>query len=503
MISPKEQEKLRNDYGWATSKLATKMIPTIRNAYGSVELVDLLMALPLKFEFSEIDKSTLPDDVSPEDAAFGGYITRDTERGNPDRLVVHIILTKEKEQTWEDFFKMIFDVNPQKYIALASVVYLHEALHILMRHYDFYQHQNNLGIIKNIRNDMSEEEMAQLLNHAHDYWINAYLLEQAASNTRIARFKDNDVAEFTGLYDPNLAPGKMEQQEIIVKLAKEADVKKTELFDAEGNLWGTMTEITINGRTSRTLSVNGQHAIRHDGSRPAEGQQQEIDEVLDSTRNNILERTKGEGSTGTLKELGVDYAVPIDWFKHLKSSLFNVVQKYTSTYDQTWSKLKNKFRHIAPMPGKIHYEKELAAIISIDQSGSMSDEDLEKINYVVSELAKKAVFTEVLLHDTSVAERKRFTGKKPLAMREFITNRVACGGTSHKEVFGIVREIKDEDTRRKLIYLSFSDNWSDIEQVYDADLFDKVTAYWITTDENRTVNVPGMQISLENGLLRE
>ena len=35
------------------------------------------------------------------------------------------------------------------------------------------------------------------------------------------------------------------------------------------------------------------------------------------------------------------------------------------------------------MPGKVYYEKELAAIISIDQSGSMSDSDLEKINYVI------------------------------------------------------------------------------------------------------------------------
>jgi predicted metal-dependent peptidase len=198
----------------------------------------------------------------------------------------------------------------------------------------------------------------------------------------------------------------------------------------------------------------------------------------------------------------VDYSVPIDWFSHLKNSVFNITQKYTSNYEQTWSRLKNKFRHIAPMPGRIYLDKQLAAIISIDQSGSMSDKDLEKINYVVSELAKKAVFVEILLHDTRVAERKRFDKKSPLNIREFITNRVACGGTSHQEVFQIVDEIKTENKKRKLIYLSFSDNWSDIDQVYDPAVFDKITAYWVTTDESRLVNVPGMQISLEHGLLQ-
>jgi predicted metal-dependent peptidase len=154
------------------------------------------------------------------------------------------------------------------------------------------------------------------------------------------------------------------------------------------------------------------------------------------------------------------------------------------------------------MPGRIYYEKELAAVISIDQSGSMSDQDLEKINYVVSQLAKKCVFTEVLLHDYTVAERKRFIGKKFKGIREFITNRVACGGTSHKHVFETLEEIKRENPKRKVIYLSFSDNWSDIEEVYDERIFKGITAYWITTDERRLVDVPGMQISLENGLLR-
>jgi predicted metal-dependent peptidase len=180
-----------------------------------------------------------------------------------------------------------------------------------------------------------------------------------------------------------------------------------------------------------------------------------------------------------------------------------LVNHYTNHYERTWSKIKNKYRHIAMFPGHKYYEKELAVVISIDQSGSMSDSDLEKINYVVSELAKKTVFTEILLHDTAVVSREKFTGKQCPNIRKFITNRVACGGTSHNEVFQILNEIRLANPKTKLIYLSFSDNYSDIEQVYNAELFRKITPYWITTDERNPVRVPGTQISLENGLLKE
>ncbi len=164
--------------------------------------------------------------------------------------------------------------------------------------------------------------------------------------------------------------------------------------------------------------------------------------------------------------------------------------------------MKSKFRHIAPFPGRIYYDKELAAIISIDQSGSMSNDDLEKINYVVTELAKKAVFVEIMLHDTRVAEQKKFIGKQFTGIRDYVTNRVACGGTSHKEVFERIDIIKKENPKTKLIYLSFSDNYSDIDQVYTEETFRKIIPYWITTCESKLVSVPGMQISLEHGLLQ-
>ena len=501
-----DKAQIAEDFSWAVSRLISKSIRIISETYKNIALIDLLMALPVEPIFEEIDLSKMQKadgtQLTMEETAIGGYITRDTESGNPNRLIVHLVFSKDINTTWDDYFNAMVHAKGAWYQNQVSFVYLHEALHLLMRHFDFYINRSYYDIIDEFRPDFDEDQKSELLNHAFDYWINAYLLENAASGTQIEAFKGHDKIGY--LYDPNLSPNNndMTQQEIVIKLAKEAKIETQELCDAEGNVWGSTTTITINGNSSTSVTINGAHSLEGDTVGDAGSNIQEIDEVLDNTRRDMLEKSRGSGSAGTLTELGVDYSVPLDWFNLLKSSLFTLSHKYTNTYDQTWSKIKNKFRHVATMPGRIHYDKQMAVIISVDQSGSMSDQDLEKVNYVVTELSKKAVFTEILLHDTRVAERKRFIGKKFQGIREFVTKRVAYGGTSHAEVFEIVEEIRKERPDRKLIYLSFSDNYSDIEQVYRADTFAKIPAYWIMTTGGKPIDVPGMQISLEEGLLK-
>ncbi len=499
-----EQRKIIDEHSASMSRLTTKMIPIIQKTYQDINLIDLLMALPIKFEINEIDPANLPvkkdgTTLTLKEVALGGYITRDTDAGNPDRLVVFLTFTKSIEKSWDDFFKEL--VNDSYYHHTLAFVYTHEAMHILLRHYDFYLNSTYENVIKGIRNDLDEDSIHGLLNHGFDYFINGYLIEQAIQGSTINNFK-NENSNFIYLYDANLSPKILQQSEIIQKLAKEAEIKKTLLMDQNGNEIGSMTEITINGNTSTSIDMN--NGVGNISQQPRETQaEQEISEVLDSARGNLLEKTRGNENRGTLSKLGVEYAVPTDWFKLLKNSLFTMVRHHTSSYEQTWGKIKNKMRHVSMMPGMIYYEKELAVIVSIDQSGSMSDDDLEKINYVVTELAKKAIFVEVMLHDTKIGAQQKFVGKQFRGIRDFVTNRVACGGTSHKEVFDEIDQIRRKNPKTKLIYLSFSDNYSDIEQVYPAELFNKITPYWITTDERNTVDVPGMQISLEHGVLSE
>lgn len=499
-----DQEKIESEFSWAISKLVSKSIRVITESFEDMRLIDLLMALPIKPEFKEVDLSKMHNadgtPIQPDEIAIGGYTTRDTLSGNPNRLCVFFVFTKDVNVTWGEFFERMVHVRETKLQASLTFVYLHEAMHILMRHYDYYLNIMYLDIIDQYRPEMADVDKYRLLNYGFDYWINGYLLEQAKSNSTIGRMKN--APDFPWLYDPNLSPSSLEIQEIVIRLAKEAKISTVDLRDINGDLWGTSTSITINGITTTTVDLHDAHTLEFGDVIESESNVQEINTVLTDTRTSLLEKSKGTGGVGSFAKLGVDYSVPTDWFKYLKSSIFTLSQKYTSKYEQTWGKLKTKMRHISTMPGKVYYDKEMAVIVSIDQSGSMSNTDLEKINYVVTELAKKAVFTEILLHDTQVASRERFIGKKFKGIRDYVTTRVACGGTSHREVFDIIKEIYNENKKRKLIYLSFSDNYSDIEQVYDGALFDKIPAYWIVTQGGKPVNVPGMQIALDNGLLQ-
>jgi len=502
-MSPQEQAKILNDYAHITSRLTTKMIPKAKLTFDGIDVIDLIMSLPIKYKLEEVNVAEIPpkkdgSPVTEQDVAIGGYITRDTENGNPDRLIVFLIFTKDINTTWGTFFNNL--LSDQFYQNMLLFAYMHEALHILLRHYDFYLNAAYTRIINSIKPELAQSTKDEILNHAFDYWINAYLIEEARHGSVINSFSEKD-SGFMGLYDANLSPIVKTQQEIVEVLTKNMTSQTQDILNTSGEKIGEITETTINGNTSTSIRINGSQSDITQEPKPSDAEQ-EIDDVLKSTKDNMLQKTKGSASQKALTKLGVDYSVPTDWFKLLKQSVFNIVRHHTSQYDQTWGKLKNKFRHVAMMPGKIYYEKEFAAVISIDQSGSMSDQDLEKINYVVSELAKQATFVEILLHDTSIVESKTFRKKEPLKIRDFITNRVACGGTSHRPVFERIETMQAQNKKLKLIYLSFSDNYSDIEKNYSFDVFRNISTYWIFTDGGKPVDVPGMQISLENGLLQ-
>jgi len=503
-MTQREMQPLLEKYGWAVSKLITRSMGIVSKSYNQMVMMDLLMALPVKPQLKEIDisKMTLPDGspVIFENIAVGGYITRDRDANMPNRLTVHLVFTKDINMTWDEYFNKMTAYGEDYLQNEVAFTYLHEAMHILMRHYDFYINQTYFQIIQEFRPEFTKEQMGELLNHAFDYWINGYLIEQSNTNTIMNSLGNNP--KFLSLYDPNLSPGQLEQAEIVVKLAKEADIQTEEIRDSDNNLWGTITTININGHSNTTFNILGPANMGDISTDSADPDVQDINDVIGSVRNSLLDKTRGDGSSGSFSQLGIDYAVPLDWFNHLKSSIFTLTQKYTKHYETSWTRLRHKMRHIATLPGRIYYEKEMAVIISIDQSGSMTDQDLEKVNYVVSALAKKSVFTEILLHDTTVAAREKFKGKDFPGIRKFITTRVACGGTSHAEVFQIVNEIKDQNKNMKLIYLSFSDNYSDIEHQYNDELFRDIPSYWIMTTGGKPVNVPGMQISLESGLLQ-
>jgi len=513
MIS-EDQYKLIKKYSAMTSRLMVKSVPIMKSAYSSnPDLLELLMLMPVKFEFHETSNAELaqmqeafeknPKHISQnknfdyDDFRIGGFIKAETDKNKSNELVVNITLSKKEDESWDDFFKIA--LYSQKVTAQVAFIYLHETLHIMNRHYDFYLNIKYKKVIKRVRPDIPEKAMHQILNYAFDYYINGYLIEQARQGHMFSLYNEN----FNGLYDKNLSPNKLSQVEILESILKDAEIECTKIDGL-----GTMTKITVMGNTSTLLELEGKPNFgeNEDDLNGSNGENidNEAKEMLERAYKDLLDKTRepGSSSSGTLRDLGVDYEVPVDWFHLLKGSLQALVRHHTNKSDQTWGKLKSKFRHISPMPGRIYYEDNLAAIISIDQSGSMSDSDLKKINFVINELVEKTVFVDIIIHDHKIAEIKRFQKNDKLSISEFIQKRIACGGTSHKEVFDAILDIKEKHPKLKFTYLSFSDNYSDIEQVYNAEIFKNVFSFWIMTQGGIPLKgVQGIQISLEEGLL--
>lgn len=520
MVNYREEKELLNQFSSEIGRMITKIDPIVKSWYPQdLHFINLLMTLQIRvkfdeFDYEQIEKSLVekhgisPQDSSPKDYKVGGYITRDTEKGNPDRMVVHIILSKENTQTWQEYFIEALDPYDKTILNEVAFTYLHEAMHLLMRHYDWYMGLTYEKVITGINPDLNHNDTHELLNHGYDYWINSFLINKSVSGSfpkkmgsrkHIPILYDYQLSAVGSGHPTQAIAASKTQQEIIEILAKDAKKTTTEMP------FGKIVTLEMNGRKSTTIIINvpapGSNGEGEGSGKAMDKAAQSLEEAMGSAREQLLDKTKGTGSQEFLENLGVSYEVPTDWFKHLESSMMSIVRHHTSKSEPTWAKLKTKFRRIGPFPGRTFYEKSFAVIISIDQSGSMSNDDLRRINNVAEKLADRAKFMEILLHDTEIGASQRFVKKNP-KIGEFITNRVSCGGTSHSRVFERVHELKLEFPKTKFIYMSFSDNWSDIEQVWDQQTFDKVESYWITTDESRTVKVPGMQISLENGVLQ-
>ena len=226
----------------------------------------------------------------------------------------------------------------------------------------------------------------------------------------------------------------------------------------------------------------------------------DVGELARSVANGLTQKIKGTGAAQLFRDLGAPLEVVVDWVQTLMSRVNTEVKKITDRTFTSWQRLKNKYRHIAHLPVVKYYDNVFDAVVSIDQSGSMSDNDLRKINYVLKELAQKSQRLHVIIHDFDIADYQVFENFEDRKIEEYLRKRRAAGGTSHKEVFEKIHELAQENS--SLLYLSFSDNYSDIEEYIDkiqyCDTIEEF--YWIMTEGGRMLNgVPGVQIDIETG----
>jgi len=231
---------------------------------------------------------------------------------------------------------------------------------------------------------------------------------------------------------------------------------------------------------------------------------QAIEAAARDTANQVINKMRGSGSAEIASALGFPIEVTVDWLEILESDLFKEVRHKTNRVSISWRRLKNKYRHIAHLPANVYYENVLNAIVVIDQSGSMGDIELRKINYIIKKLIKRVKTLRVIIHDDAVVYNKEFKRVVERDLeKELFKKRVACGGTSHDEPFEIIEEIYTNRASEDFIVLIFSDMYSNIEDIWGKfNWTDVASTYLVCTEKNGAgyvENLPAVKILMDTG----
>lgn len=193
-----------------------------------------------------------------------------------------------------------------------------------------------------------------------------------------------------------------------------------------------------------------------------------------------LQKIKGSGVRDILEKIGAPINIPMDWEKelirHVDKMTSNVLGNNT---ESTYIKPNIYTRHIAYLPGRRRIPVSVPNIfLMFDQSGSMSNNIIRKINYVIQYFYKKKYNITVMIHDydqeiddVEVYEFKPKSGNICAQLNDLVSSRIRCGGTSHVGVFKLMERYIDEVTSTNKKYnanyvLIASDLYSDIELIW-------------------------------------
>ena len=222
-----------------------------------------------------------------------------------------------------------------------------------------------------------------------------------------------------------------------------------------------------------------------------------ITDLGESISTQLASMSRGTGSESIFAEAFAAKKVKTGWFKKLASKFSREVYYMTSTFTSQWSSLNITYRKQFKAP-KVKYEdNKLSVVLSIDHSGSVSTDGLQKLLYLFEKHSKRITQLFVLIHDTEVVKQfileSDYDIKSNPDFVEALAHRFAVGGTSHYDVFSKINDMLVNKTidPAKTIYISFSDNYSDIPKSWAA--FPKLSKLSTTflCPVNNPVNVPG------------
>ncbi len=190
-------------------------------------------------------------------------------------------------------------------------------------------------------------------------------------------------------------------------------------------------------------------------------------QVMEQNLKNEVDRSKGNISSCCKDFLKKLFKVKIDWEKILKNSLQTVLTK--SDYF-SWARPRRTTMtlDLPYLPDVIDDNGAYGKIfICVDQSGSMSDNEFQKIGNIILDAKEHYKKIVVIQHDSDINNVFEFDDINDDTLKNVFT-RTSCGGTSHMPVYKYIADdwsnSRYDDENKISAVIVCSDCCSDIQE---------------------------------------
>lgn len=406
-------------------------------------IANLFANLPIKIEARFIESQPKPSKkLNQLNEFIHAYIKHD------DSSAVYLAFFYSDEKQFKRILKAI-----HKHPEFFSYLYMREALK-LVRLMNTKTHYTMMsGIIKHNNPSVCPEVYYRLSQSACNYVVNDTvkqlfngsplsgkidkILEHQQWKSNYSNKSEMDVLKDLVEFDPTAEPA-------ITKLDEQFsyDEWSNQVFDHTDNL------------------IDQNESIQTD--------------LGESIYTQLANMSKGNSSASVFAEFFQAKKVKTGWFKKLVSKFSKDVYYMTNTFKSEWSSLNITYRHQFKAPKAKYEDSKLSVVLSIDHSGSVSTDGLQKLLYLFEKHSKRITNLIVLVHDTEVVKQFKlesdFDIKSNPQFIEALAHRFAVGGTSHYDVFSTINDMLVDKSidPEKTIYVSFSDNYSDIPKSWKA-----------------------------------
>ena len=400
-------------------------------------IVNLFVNLPLKVEARFISDQEKPSKkLNALDEYVHAYIKHD------DVTAVYIAFFYSKKKHFDRIMKAI-----NKHPEFFTYLYMREALKItrLMNTATHYRMMSS--IIQHNNPSVPLESRYLLSQRACNFAVNS-IISKLVKNSPIA---GKVYTIFEG-QDYNVAYDGKSEMDILLELieidpnATPAITKLDPQFSYD-ELSGNIFDVS-NG------AINIEESIQTD--------------LGESISTQLAQMSRGTGSASIFAECFTSKKVSTGWFKKLAAKFNREVFHITNTFKSEWSSLNVTYRKQFKAPNVRYEDNKLSVVLSIDHSGSVSTDGLQKLLHLFEKHSKRITQLFVLIHDIQVVQE--FTLESDYDIKsnpqfvKALAHRFAVGGTSHFDVFSKINTMLTDKVidPSKTIYISFSDNYSDI-----------------------------------------